>query len=322
MTIYILHGENGLERDEAVAGLVDKLDLDESVRDLNLETLPAPLDLEDFRRACGTLPFLGDVRVVIVRDGLSKTKKGISNEIADYLSSLPPSTHLIFSESKKLRASHPVMKEAKKLKAKIKEFPEVKARYLANWIRQRAKMRGCQMRPDAVRLLAENIGTDLRLLDQEIQKLKLYKGDKKLVTVEDVKLMVPYVQSADVIFDLVDALGQGNARNAARHLHRLLDVGEHPLGVFGMVVRQYRLLIQARWLLDRGKHERDVRARLKLHPFVAGKICGQAGNYTLDKLRRAYDLLVESDLAIKRGKMSPEAALDLLVVQLTELSRR
>jgi DNA polymerase-3 subunit delta len=320
--IYILHGENGLERDEAVAGLIDKLGLDENLRDLNLETLSAPLDLEDFRRACGTLPFLGDVRVVIVRDGLSKGKKNISKEIADYLPTLPPSTHLIFSESKKPRANSSVMKVAKKLKAKIKAFPEIKARYLANWIRQRAKMRGCPMRPDAVRLLAENIGTDLRLLDQELQKLKLYKGDEGPVTIEDVKLMVPYVQSADVIFDLVDALGQGNARSAARHLHRLLDVGEHPLGVFGMVVRQYRLLIQARWLLDRGRHEQDVRARLKLHPFVAGKICGQAGNYTLGRLRRAYDLLLESDLSIKRGKMSPEAALDLLVVQLTKLSRR
>jgi DNA polymerase-3 subunit delta len=319
--IYILHGENGLERDEAVAGLIDKLGLDESVRDLNLETLPAPLDLEDFRRACGTLPFLGDMRVVVVRDGLSKAKKNINKEIADYLPSLPPSTYLIFSESKKLRASHPVMKTAKKLKAHIQAFPQVRARDLPGWIHQRAKQYHCQIRPNAVRLLAENIGTDLRLLDQEVQKLKLYKGDEGPVTIEDVKLMVPYVQSADVIFDLVDALGQGNARSAAKHLHRLLDVGEHPLGVFGMVVRQYRLLIQARWLLDRGQHEKGVRARLKLHPFVAGKICGQAANYTLDKLQRAYDLLLESDLSIKRGKMTPEAALDLLVVQLTKLTR-
>jgi DNA polymerase III delta subunit len=41
----------------------------------------------------------------------------------------------------------------------------------------------------------------------------------------------------------------------------------------------------------------------------------------LDKLRQAYDLLLESDLSIKRGKMTPEAALDLLVVQLTKLTR-
>ncbi len=317
--INILYGNNGLEREEALAHILETSGLDESLRDLNQETLSYPLDMDTLRRACGTLPFLGDIRVVVVRDGLGKAKKALLKDIAAYLPSLPESTHLIFSESQTLRKTNPVLKQAKKLKAKVQTFSAVKARDLPRWIQQRARRRGCKMHPQAVRLLAENIGSDLRLLDQEIQKLKLYKGEGQPVTVEDVKLMVPYVQSADVIFDLVDALGQGNPRSAAQHLHRLLDVGEHPLGIFGMVVRQYRLLIQARWVLDRGQTERDVTARLKLHPYVAGKICAQAHRYTERKLRRAYQLLVDADLAIKRGKMTPEAALDLLVVQLTGL---
>ena len=131
--------------------------------------------------------------------------------------------------------------------------------------------------------------------------------------------MVPYIQSADVIFNMVDALGQRNPRKAAHHLHRLLDSGEHPLGIFGMVVRQYRLLIQADWLLNRGHTEKSVATRLKLHPFVAGKVCAQANYYTQAQLHQAYRQLLESDLAIKQGKITPETSLDLLVAQLTRL---
>lgn len=86
-----------------------------------------------------------------------------------------------------------------------------------------------------------------------------------------------------------------------------------------MIVRQFRLLIQVRWLADRGVSEPDITARLKLHPFVTRKIRAQAQRFTPEQLRAAYRLLVDSDLAIKRGMLETEAALDLLIVQLTNL---
>jgi DNA polymerase-3 subunit delta len=156
-------------------------------------------------------------------------------------------------------------------------------------------------------------------LDQEIQKLLLYEGGEGMITADDVRLLVPYIQSADVIFDLVDALGKRQPRTAAHHLHRLLDVGEHPLGIFGMIVRQYRLLIQVHWLMQRGETEREIAKRLSIHPFVAKKTRSQATFFSQAQLERAYGILTKSDLAIKTGKLTPEAALDLLIAELTQL---
>ena len=131
--------------------------------------------------------------------------------------------------------------------------------------------------------------------------------------------MVPYVQSADVIFNMVDALGQRNAQNAALYLHRLLDTGEHPLSIFGMVVRQFRLLIQTRWLIDQRQTAPKITDRLKLHPYVAQKLYSQALRFTPPQLRAAYALLLETDLAIKTGGIEAETSLDLLVAKLTRL---
>ena len=320
--LHLLYGENDLQREEALAEIVQQAGLMPDLRDLNTEVLEGSATAADLLRACSTIPFLGDVRIVIARDLLSQ-KKGPAtkeaDEIAAYLPDLPSTTILIFCESKALSAKNPVLAQAKKLNANIQAFAVPKSRDLSGWIVQRTKMHHGAIDFNAAALLGQNIGPNLRLLDQEIRKLMLYCGENKPITVEDVKVMAPYIQSADVIFAMVDAIGQRDPRSAALYLHRWLEVGEHPLGIFGMIVRQFRLLLQVRWLADRNMSEPDIAARLKLHSFVTGKIRAQAQHFTPEQLRAAYQLLVDSDLAIKRGLLEAEAALDLLIVQLTSL---
>lgn len=315
----LLHGENTLEQEEALTRLLT--DPAEGFADLNTETLEAPLDFGELRRACDTLPFLGGKRIVIVKNALAQKNKKLWETLVDYLPNVPPSTQLVFLEDKTLSKRHPVLKLAKKTDAPVKHFavPDER-RELPRWIRERVKKRGGSIEPGAVALLAQNLGTRLHQLDQEIQKLLLYRAEEEgPITTEDVRLLVPYVESADVIFDLVDALGQRKPNVAARHLHRLLETGEHPLRIFGMIVRQYRLLIQVRWLMRRGKSEREIAKRLHLHPFVAKKTRGQATFFSHKQLRSAYDVLKTYDLSIKTGKLKPEAALELLVAELTRL---
>jgi DNA polymerase III delta subunit len=71
--------------------------------------------------------------------------------------------------------------------------------------------------------------------------------------------------------------------------------------------------------MHQGKTEREIAKRLRLHPFVAKKTSGQATFFSQKQLRAAYDVLKAHDLAIKTGKLTPEAALELLVAELTRL---
>jgi DNA polymerase-3 subunit delta len=211
------------------------------------------------------------------------------------------------------------MSAALRAKADVRYFALPDARDLPAWVRERTETLGGQIEPRAAAALAQNIGSNMRLLDQEIRKLLLYTGDRKTITADDVEVMVPYVQSADVIFQMVDAVGQRNPRRAVIYVHRLVGVGEHPLGIFGMIVRQFRLMIQVRWLMDRRYTQQQIISRLDLHPYVARKIYGQASQFTERQLRDAYQILVETDLAIKRGLMDVDAALDVLIAELTSL---
>jgi DNA polymerase III subunit delta len=318
--LYILHGENELQRQEALSAIIERSGLSPDLRNMNTEVLAdAALTPGRLRQAFGAFPFLGDVRIVIVRDGLGKARGQGAEELVATLVDVPPTTWLIFDEGQSLSLKHPALAQATTLKAEVQHFALPNARELPAWIIQRAQAYGGRIDGRAAALLAQNIGSNLRLLDQEIRKLLLYTGDRKDIRSEDVQVMVPYVQSADVIFQMVDAVGQRDAREAASYLHRLLEVGEHPLSIFGMVVRQFRLLIQVRWLSDRRYTQQQILSRLKLHPFVARKIQAQSDQFNPVQLRAAYRLLMETDLAIKHGEMPAESALDLLVAQLTRL---
>jgi DNA polymerase III subunit delta len=317
--LFILHGENALQRREALNAIVEQSGLSPDLRDMNTEILEGALAPVDLRRACSTLPFLGEVRVVIARDVLAKVKGAAAEEMADMLVSFPPTTCLIFDEDKTLPKRHPLLAAVADLKGQVHHFELPNTRDLAQWIRERAEARGGRIEPRAAAMLAQNIGANLLLLDQEIQKLLLYVGEGELIRIEDAQVMVPYVQTADVIFQMVDALGQRDPRRAATDLHRLLDVGEHPLGIFGMIVRQFRLLMQIRWMSDRHQPQQQIVSRLKLHPYVVRKVLTQADRFTIGQLREAYRLLMGADLAIKRGEMPAETALDLLIAQLTRL---
>ena len=114
---------------------------------------------------------------------------------------------------------------------------------------------------------------------------------------------------------MVDGLAAGNASRAMRLLVALLDETD-PYLLFGMVVRQFRLLIQTRELLEEGASLERVARQLHLLNFVAKKLANQAGRFSMDGLRNVYHRLLELDEGTKTGQWPAELALEMLVAEL------
>jgi DNA polymerase-3 subunit delta len=83
-----------------------------------------------------------------------------------------------------------------------------------------------------------------------------------------------------------------------------------------MVVRQFRLLLLTRELMDAGGSQDVVIRELHLYPYVAGKLLGQAKRFDLNGLEIIYHHLLDLDEDIKTGQMTIDLALELLVVEL------
>jgi DNA polymerase-3 subunit delta len=170
------------------------------------------------------------------------------------------------------------------------------------------------MQSGAVMALATYAGDDLRLLNQEIEKLLTYAGDRP-ITEADVRRLVPATTESD-IFAMVDALGQRNRQQAVRRLHELLEAGEAPTYILYMITRQFRILTQVKELAGQGLGEATIQSGLGLHPFVVKKALAQARNFSPSQLITIYQRILETDKAIKTGRLEPELALDMLVVEL------
>jgi DNA polymerase-3 subunit delta len=187
---------------------------------------------------------------------------------------------------------------------------------MTGWIVNDTKGQGGQIDQPAAAKLGEMVGADTRQAAQEIAKLLAYVNWARPVKVQDVDA-VCIVTSQQSVFDFVDALSTGNGKSAQHLLHRLLE-NEDSFSLWGMVVRQFRLLLQAREILDARGDKDDVARALGVHPFVAEKTTGQANRFSLSSLENIYHKLLEIDEGVKTSQITLDLALDTLVVELTK----
>jgi DNA polymerase-3 subunit delta len=228
-----------------------------------------------------------------------------------------PETTVLMLVDGEVKGNNHLLKKISSL-AEVRTFPLLRGRDLKAWIQQRVREEGGDITPQAVNLLAELIGGDLWAMNGEIQKLLLYSQERP-ISEDDVKQLVSHVQEAN-IFALVDAVAEGRTELAQRILHRLYDDGVAPTYIMVMITRQFRLIAQAREL-GKGLSRPQIQDRLGLkQSYVVDKTLSQAKLYDFEGVKRAYDKLLETDLAIKTGKYSDKLALELLVTELACLN--
>ena len=326
--LYILYGQDDFSLYQAVKEIKASLGDWEMVAAGTTNLDGQRLTLNELRDKCGAAPFLSSHRLVIVdgllerfevkqsrpRSGKGKSGNGLGEweALASYIKQMSETTVLVLVDGE-VKGQNPLLKKLSPL-AEVRAFPLLRGKDLKAWILQRVKAEGGDITPQAVNLLAELIGGDLWAMEGEIQKLLLYSQERP-INEDDVRQLVSHVQESN-IFALVDAVAEGRTELAQRILHRLYDDGMAPTYIMVMITRQFRLIAQARDL-GKGLSHLQIQDRLGLKPgYGLDKTLRQAKLYDFEGVKRAYDKLLETDLAIKTGKYSDKLALELLVTEL------
>ena len=328
--LYILHGPEEFLRAEAIRALRSQLG-DPSSADINTTTLDARrLSLAELINAAEAMPFLGGARLVVVAGLLgrlqgktgkpSKADQQFCDALAAYLPQLSPTTWLVFDEDQVISDPHPILRVAHELKPKasVQLFARLNEAQLRQWLSQRAQLKGGALGADAVDALVGAGESDLRLLDQEVEKLIMYAAGRT-VTAADVQRLTHGARSANV-FVMVDALGQRNGRKAIEQFHALVDDGEPAGRLLFMIARQFRMILQAKDLSERRASSGDMMRALGAPKFLADKIEAQSRHFSMTQLEQIYHRLLETDQSIKTGQADPLLAVDVLMAEIA--SRR
>jgi DNA polymerase III subunit delta len=123
---------------------------------------------------------------------------------------------------------------------------------VADLVTKRAKSSGLDFTADALRLFVLLAGEQSQQIGNELEKLDLYLGpDRRVVTEEDVLLMVPLSREA-VVFEIGKALQSGHAVRAIHLIDQQLEAEESAVGIMrASIIGVVRNLYLARLILDR-----------------------------------------------------------------------
>ena len=293
---------------------------DPTSADMNTARLDArSMSENDLNTSVNAMPFLAKRRLVLLANPSAKyNNPPTRKKFLEFVEKAPDTTRLVLYESIEPRDAekHWLVKWAEKNSKLIqtKAFMLPRLKDMTGWIVNETKSQGGQIEPRAAEMLKDRVGVDTRQAGMEIAKLLAYVNWARQIKVEDVEA-VCVVTSEQSVFDFVDALSNGNGKSAQHLLHRLLE-SEDPFSLWGMVVRQFRLLIQAREILDGRGNKDDVARALGVHPFVAEKTTGQAGRFSMESLESIYRKLLRVDEGVKTGQVTLDLALDTLVIEL------
>ena len=315
-TVYILHGDNKLAIREFISKLRQKLG-DAQASQMDVQRFDGDsLDFGSLEEACTTIPFLSPRRLITLENAGSVIGKGNREDaFFDLLDRLPQSTALILVDFRNLNPqSSKLLQWAQDhaLQSYVRDFKTPKGHDFTRWMTKRCRAVGGEIDPQAAALLADLVAGDTHLAEQELEKLLDYVYRQRPVNIHDVEQPTPFHGQSNVIA-MVDAVEQRDGRQAFTHLHRLLE--DHPPRyAFSMIVRQFRLLLQAREAIDT---QIDPHKVLKVHAFVIDKVSAQARNFSLNDLENIYHKLLDIDLASKTGRVDLDVALDSLLAVLT-----
>jgi DNA polymerase III subunit delta len=322
--VYIFHGDDTYGIRRHVDAMIHQMG-DPSIADLNITRLDGRQANDDeLRSSANSMPFLADRRLVILTSPFSRLNSDAARKrFQALLDGLPSSTALVLivedyidrRDWKSMHGNHWMHRWAKaagkRAYYQLCQLPPLNR--MPEWIREEARRQGGQFNPDAAAALAAHIGNDTRTANLEINKLLIYVDFKRPIEVEDVEELTAQGGQADV-FDMVDALAAGNARQALGLLQRLLETQE-PLSLFGMIVRQFRLLIQARELIDNGQASL-LAGELRLPGFVVDRLASQARRFSMPQLEDLYHRLLSMDEAMKTSQMPSNLVLEMFIAEM------
>lgn len=202
---------------------------------------------------------------------------------------------------------------------------------------------GKKVSPAAWEALGRKTGFSLRESLGAIEQLIIYSGANRTIEAADVEAVIGRTKE-DVVFSLTEALSARNLNRALSSLRELLEQGEAPLMIFSMIVREVRLLLQARLLLDSGslkgfepnmadyfRFQKYVHPALKQqkeeqldivsqHPFVVFQALKNARRFQTKELVSFLKLLARTDIELKSTNLPPSLLLERFLVSSLRVS--
>ncbi|SNX55224.1 DNA polymerase III subunit delta [Thermoanaerobacterium sp. RBIITD] len=296
LPVYVFYGEERFLVDEAVKKIKSKL-LDGITDAMNLSIIDNA-DNNNIIDSLETLPFMSNHRLIIVKDDelLKKLDDLAIDKIIKYLEKKDITNCLVIVLNDKIDMRKKLFKTINKVGA-IVNFDYLKHDDAVNYTGYFVRSFGKTIKKPVAEYIVKNCGVDLYRLLNEVKKLVSY-SDNSEVTIENVK----HLLSSNInesVFKLVNSIGLRQEKTAIYILNRMIESNENPIGILAMIVRQFRILIRAKYYLKQKIERRDLSSRLGIPYFSINDVIEQCKHFEESDIINAYNVCIKCDRELK-----------------------
>lgn len=306
-TLYLLYGEEVYLRNQYKNKLKTALIADGDTMNCSVYEGDGinPNEIIDLAE---TMPFLADRRVIYIEDS-GFFKKGC-DELAEYFSSVPETTCIVFVEAE-------VDKRSKTFKSlqkngQVVEFVRQTDEMITRWVVSRIKKEGKEITQNAYNTFISKTGNDLENIEKELEKLICYCLDKKTIEIGDVEAITTEVIESK-IFDMVDAITSHNQKKALDLYYDLLALKEPSMRIMYLITRQFNILLTVKVMAGGGSSDGDIAKKAGCPPFAVKKYKSLCRGYSVDQLKQAVSDGVNYEEQVKTGYLNDQMAVEMLI---------
>ncbi len=311
--LYLFYGEEDLLVNEAVDLLIRNA-IDDATRQFNLDILyGSEIGAAELVSLAATFPMMSERRVIVVREF---DKLPGRDALLPYIERPSPTTSLVLTA---LRPDFRV-KIFKVLaeKATTVEFGRLYDNEILQWITRRVESLGKNVSPEAAELIPAYVGRSLREIQNEIDKLVIYVGGKRSISVGDVNAVVGMSKQFN-IFELQNAIGSHNPARAHEILEHMLDAGEGATGMVIMLAKYFQKLWLIQDCLERKVPKQEIAAALRLSPkqlyFLENEL-RVAKAISRHEIEESFRALAQADERLKTSGGEEKMVMTLLLHQI------
>lgn len=324
-TVYYFHGEEALLQQRALKALEQHI-LPEGLEDFNRDILSgADVTPKQIADMAMNLPFMAERRLLLVHAPLpflsipktDKAGQASLQYLLDYLDQPNPQCVLVLCGEGALPKTGTLPKKLQDIAVQV-EFAPLKGKGLEQWIVAYVDRHGRSIDRQALEYLSSINSFDLQIMEQELNKLLLYRTEEPKITLQHVQQIVTKTVESN-IFALSDSIGGKKGREALQVLKDMFILGESPQKLVGFLVRHFRNLILVKDYRQQGYDEGQMKEKTKLHPFVIKKSIRQAERFTMPQLLQALERLLLIDVELKTTTANAEELLEQFVIELCYL---
>jgi len=321
--LYFFHGEESFLKQHYLEQL-RKLLIDELTESFNFHKLTQEtFAVRSFADAVENLPMMAESTMVWVDEiDIFKMNEADREKMMEILSDIPEYCTVVFTyettpwkPDKRLKKLWEVVDK----QGTVVEFPKQEQRDLIPWTARHFAANGKRISNDLCAYLIDITGGTMTALAGEIGKICAYSGADEIHK-SDIDAVTEPVLDA-VVFQMTDLLSQKEYGAALVKLQQLLRMQQEPIPILGAIGGHFRRLGTAKTLLDNGRPASELQKLCGMADYAARKTMSAAGKFSANFYRRASELVLETDYAMKTSLDDPQRLLEALVLQLAQEAR-